>query len=96
MRYYDEKVHQSVIPLEPNGYKFELSIHDCYLLCDPEKFGIIEAIREDEYAPVKNAPGESEDTPDTAKELMSQLHQRWLKRRSIEIEGMISLFICGK
>jgi len=60
-------------PLEPNGYKFELYIPDVYLLCDPDKFGLLEVKREEEFAPVKNAPGESVDSPDTARNLMSKL-----------------------
>lgn len=88
--YYDEKLSQGLTPKEPNGYKFELFIHDCFQLCTPEKFGIIEAKREEEFAPVKNAPGSLEDSPDTARALMSRLHQSWLKRYSVEFEGNIN------
>ena len=55
-----------------NGYKFELFIFDSFPLCS--KFGCIEIHRDDEFAPVKNAPTEKEDTPDTARELVSKLH----------------------
>jgi len=90
IQYYDDKLGQSITPSEPNGYKFELFIHDCFQLCAPEKFGVIEAKREEEFAPVKNAPGAAEDSPDTARALISRLHQGWLKKYAIEFEAEAS------
>jgi len=70
--------------LENNGYKFELYIMDAYLLCDGDKFGVVEVLREEEFAPVKNAIGSLEDSPDTARSLISKLHQRWLRTRGAQ------------
>lgn len=77
-----------MIPLDNNGYKFELFLHDCHKLCAPEKFGIVEGKREEEFAPMKNPPGTGEDTPDTARAMMSKLHQGWMKRHSVEFESI--------
>ena len=43
----------------------------------------METLREDEFAPVKNKSGV--DSPETAKELMSNLFRRWLTSKSCEI-----------
>jgi len=84
IKYFDHKLKQIITPLENNGYKFELFITDAFLLCDADKFGVLEVKREEEFAPVKNAPGASEDSPDTARNLMSKLYQRWLKTKGIQ------------
>lgn len=47
------------------SYKFELFYFDIYLLCSIDKFGVIEAKREEEFAPVKNATGDN--SPETAR-----------------------------
>lgn len=54
-------------PKEENALKFELFYFDCYPLCPPQEFCIVEALREDEFAPVKNASGAISDSPDTAR-----------------------------
>ena len=77
----------AVTPLENNGYKFELYITDAYLLCKPEKIGLLEVKRQDEFAPVKNAPGCIEDSPDTARDLISKLHQKWLIQKGIKFSS---------
>jgi hypothetical protein len=38
----------------------------------------MESLREDEFAPVKNAPGSATDSPDTARALLSDQAIRWL------------------
>ena len=40
---------------------------------------VMEVSREEEFAPVKNAPGRgSVDSPDTAREMISSLCKRWI------------------
>jgi UDP-N-acetylglucosamine/UDP-N-acetylgalactosamine diphosphorylase len=90
IKYYDDKLQQAITPLENNGYKFELFITDAYLLCEPEKFGLLEALREEEFAPVKNAPGSADDSPDTARALISRLHQKWLIAKGLGFSKVAS------
>lgn len=82
-----------MIPLEPNGYKFELYLSDCFQLCAVDKFGLVETKREEEFAPIINAPGSKEDTPEIAREMLSKLHMSWLERHSVEFDSKISPFI---
>lgn len=41
-------------------------------------FLIIQVLREEEFAPVKNANGSNYDTPDSARLLLLRLHARWV------------------
>lgn len=86
IKYYDTNTKQIVTPPDVNGYKFELFIFDVFLLAKPEKFGLIEVRREEEFAPVKNAPGAADDSPDTARELLTNLHQKWLEDRGVKFD----------
>jgi len=54
MNNYDLDSHQ-VNPVK--GYKFELFVFDVYGFITPDQFGCLEAIRESEFAPVKNKEG---------------------------------------
>mmetsp|Transcript_240 Transcript_240/g.317 ORF Transcript_240/g.317 Transcript_240/m.317 type:complete len:523 (-) Transcript_240:14-1582(-) len=65
-------------PNQNNGVKLESFIFDVFPLST--KMAILEVDREDEFAPVKNAPGlQLSDSPDTANEKMSVLAMKWLK-----------------
>jgi UDP-N-acetylglucosamine/UDP-N-acetylgalactosamine diphosphorylase len=53
-------------------------------LCSKEKFGLIEVSREEEFAPVKNAPGEKTDTPESARKLYLDRDRRWLTKHGFK------------
>lgn len=59
-------------PEKPNAYKFEAFIFDAFAMI-PE-VGLLRGIREDEFAPVKNATGN--DSPETARKLYIDYHKR--------------------
>ena len=81
--YWDENENQQVKPEKPNGYKFELFIHNFVPFCDLGKFGVLKVPREDEFAPVKNADGV--DSPQTASELIYKQSVAWLKAAGADI-----------
>lgn len=56
------------------GVKLELFIFDSFPLA--ERCALLEVRREDEFAPVKNAPGAAADSPDTARRATLALHTR--------------------
>jgi UDP-N-acetylglucosamine pyrophosphorylase len=56
------------------GIKLELFIFDSFPLA--ERCALLEVRREDEFAPVKNAPGAAADSPDTARAATLALHTR--------------------
>ncbi len=64
----------AVAPREPNGYKLERFVFD--LLPEARALVMVEAQREDEYAPVKTAEGEH--SPAAARRALSARARRWL------------------
>jgi UDP-N-acetylglucosamine/UDP-N-acetylgalactosamine diphosphorylase len=70
---------------EIKGYKFEKFVFDALPLTD--KNVIIEAARDEEFAPVKNATGT--DSAESAREKISNLHRRWLEERKIDVPGKV-------
>ena len=63
-----------VAPREANGYKLERFVFD--LLPEARAVTLVEALREDEYAPVKNAQGS--ESPDSARRALDACARRWL------------------
>jgi UDP-N-acetylglucosamine/UDP-N-acetylgalactosamine diphosphorylase len=50
----------------------------------------LQVARDEEFSPVKNAPGSSSDSPDTARAQVLALHKRWVEAaggRVVEQEG---------
>jgi UDP-N-acetylglucosamine/UDP-N-acetylgalactosamine diphosphorylase len=66
-----------VAPAEPNGVKLELFIFDTFP--HARRLVALQVPREEEFAPVKNAPGAAADSPDTARALFSALCRRRLE-----------------
>lgn len=64
----------------PNGYKLERFVFDA--LGAAERVCAVEAAREDEFAPVKNASGS--DSPETARRALQACYRRWLAEAGIE------------
>ncbi len=59
------------------GIKLELFIFDVFPMA--QRIGLMEVARDEQFAPVKNAPGSGVDSPDTARALVLQLHTQWVK-----------------
>ena len=59
-----------------DGIKLELFIFDTFPAA--ERWGLMEVDRSEEFSPVKNAPGTSTDSPDTAREHVLKLHSSWV------------------
>lgn len=53
--FFDPVTGETVTPTEVNGIKMEMFIFDVFPLAT--KWVVVEGLREDEFAPVKNAPG---------------------------------------
>jgi len=70
-----------VDPEEPNAVKLESFVFDALPLT--EKSIILETIREQEFAPVKNATGC--DSPETARNLMINRAADWLESAGIDV-----------
>jgi len=70
-----------VEPTEPNGIKLEMFIFDALPLSQPSV--ILETIRSEEFAPVKNAEGE--DSPAVTERMMIERAAAWLEAAGVEV-----------
>lgn len=73
---------EAIQPEAPNGFKFEMFVFDA--LPFARNPVIIEAKREDEFSPVKNAEGK--DSPQKCREDQLRQWARWLESAGAEIE----------
>ncbi len=79
---YVDAAGNAVKPEAPNGVKFEMFVFDALPLAKNPV--IIEAAREDDFSPVKNAEGV--DSPKSCKEDQLRMFARWLKAAGEAIE----------
>merc|ERR1711865_721716 len=75
----------TVKPDTNNGIKLEAFIFDVFPMSS--RMAILETLREEEFAPVKNAPGSASDSPDTAREMVNKLARRWVADAGGEVVG---------
>ncbi len=73
----------------PNGFKLERFVFD--LLPHAQRVVAVEALREDEYAPLKNAAGS--ESPESVRAAMSACYRRWLAAAKIETPASATLEI---
>jgi UDP-N-acetylglucosamine/UDP-N-acetylgalactosamine diphosphorylase len=72
---------ETVTPQEKNGIKFETFVFDA--LPSAERCVMMEARREEEFAPMKNKEGE--DSPAMAMAMMSDVFGGWLMRQGVRL-----------
>jgi UDP-N-acetylglucosamine/UDP-N-acetylgalactosamine diphosphorylase len=72
---------QPVNPAEPNAIKFETFLFDA--LPAASRTITVEAAREDEFSPIKNADGA--DSPETARRDLNELYARWLEAAGVDV-----------
>ncbi|KAJ7565522.1 hypothetical protein O6H91_02G063800 [Diphasiastrum complanatum] len=75
------------------GIKMEQFIFDAFSYAP--SVALFEVLREEEFAPVKNASGASVDTPDTARLLILRLHMRWVVAAGGFILHTVPLYATG-
>lgn len=72
-----------VEPETPNAIKFERFIFDLLPAANNPFVMEVDAARA--FAPVKNAPGEASDTPESVQARMVALHGEWLRRVDVSV-----------
>jgi UDP-N-acetylglucosamine/UDP-N-acetylgalactosamine diphosphorylase len=83
--YYNEKMSETVTPTSNNGMKLESFIFDVFPLS--KSMAVLDVSHDEEFAPVKNAPGSASDSPDTAREMISTLAKKWVKAAGGNLAG---------
>ena len=69
-----------VDPAEPNAVKFETFLFDA--LAHADRTVAVEAAREEEFAPIKNATGS--DSPESARRALNNLYATWIEAAGME------------
>jgi len=89
---YLDPAGQRVDPSEPNAIKFERFIFDLI----PRAAGaiVVEVDPAEAFAPLKNASGAGQDTPEIVKAQMVARHRRWLQRAGAEVAEPVEVEIC--
>lgn len=67
------------------GVKLELFIFDTFSMAN--ETALMEVKRDEEFAPVKNAPGSATDSPDTARAAILKLHKDWIEAAGGLVDG---------
>jgi len=80
-----------VEPEEPNAIKFERFIFD--LLPWAKDAIVVEVDPVEHFAPLKNAPGETKDTPEAVRAQMAALHACWLRGAGAEVAESVAVEI---
>ena len=80
---------QTVEPSAPNAIKFERFIFD--LLPRAKNALVVEVAPADAFAPVKNAPGEASDTPETARDAMIQRDRTLLEGAGAKCDPLVEV-----
>ncbi|XP_019464287.1 PREDICTED: UDP-N-acetylglucosamine diphosphorylase 1-like [Lupinus angustifolius] len=75
------------------GLKLEQFIFDAFPYAPTT--ALFEVLREEEFAPVKNANGSNYDTPDSAKQLVLRLHTRWVVAAGGFLTHSVPLYATG-
>ncbi|XP_047078768.1 UDP-N-acetylglucosamine diphosphorylase 1-like isoform X2 [Lolium rigidum] len=70
------------------GLKLEQFIFDVFNYSPST--ALFEVVREEEFAPVKNANGAPYDTPDSARLMVLRLHSRWVVTAGVEVSPLCS------
>ncbi len=82
---------RKVEPREPNAIKFERFIFD--LLPEARQTIVVEVDEAQAFAPVKNAPGDARDTPESVQRQMIALYGGWLRAAGCEVAPGVAVEI---
>jgi UDP-N-acetylglucosamine/UDP-N-acetylgalactosamine diphosphorylase len=78
-------------PRGPNAIKFERFIFD--LMPSADRAIVVEVDPGRHFAPLKNASGQAQDTPETVKAQMAALHRQWLRGAGFEVADQVPVEI---
>ncbi|CCF60603.1 hypothetical protein KAFR_0K02470 [Kazachstania africana CBS 2517] len=92
---FDNKKNIYYQPVEPNGIKLEQFIFDVFPTISLSKFGCLEVERSEEFAPLKNAPGTSNDNPETSRAAYLNLSKKWLTAAGAHVGEGVNIEVSG-
>ncbi|KAJ4485771.1 nucleotide-diphospho-sugar transferase [Lentinula aciculospora] len=75
---------QTVKPTKPNGMKLEMFVFDVFPYT--ERFAVLEVERNQEFSPLKNAPGSGTDDPETSRRDLLAQHKHFLEKAGATVK----------
>lgn len=87
----DLRTKQIVKPSKPNGMKLEMFVFDVFPFT--ERFAVLEVARNEEFSPLKNAPGTGSDDPETSRHDLLAQHRRFLERAGATVKDGVEIEI---
>jgi len=80
-----------VKPSKPNGMKLEMFVFDVFPFT--KHFAVLEVARNDEFSPLKNAPGTGSDDPETSRRDLLAQHKRFLENAGAKVADGVEIEI---
>lgn len=89
----DPATGETIVPDTNSGIKLEAFIFDVFPLST--RMAVLSVARETEFAPVKNAPGSANDTPESARAMMHAEAKAWLTQaaKSLGDDAKVEAFV---
>jgi UDP-N-acetylglucosamine/UDP-N-acetylgalactosamine diphosphorylase len=78
-----------VKPTKPNGMKLEMFIFDVFPYT--QNFSVLEVARNEEFSPLKNAPGTGSDDPETSRRDLLAQHKRFLEKAGAHVKEGVEI-----
>jgi len=89
--YVDLESGETVKPTKPNGMKLEMFVFDVFPYT--KRFSVLEVARNEEFSPLKNAPGTGSDDPDTSRRDLLAQHKRFLEKAGAHVKEGVEIEI---
>lgn len=87
----DLETGQLVKPSKSNGMKLEMFVFDVFPFT--ERFAVLEVARNEEFSPLKNAPGTGSDDPETSRRDLIAQHIRFLEKAGATVKEGVEIEI---
>jgi len=75
---------KTVTPNDINGWKLEMFIFDIFEFA--KNMVALEVLREEEFSPLKNAPGSPQDSPDSCRKHLSDMFKNMVRKAGGSVE----------
>lgn len=82
---------KTVKPTKPNGMKLEMFVFDVFPFT--KRFAVLEVARNEEFSPLKNAPGTGSDDPETSRRDLLAQQRRFLEAAGAKIADGVEIEI---
>ncbi|EGN93092.1 hypothetical protein SERLA73DRAFT_189912 [Serpula lacrymans var. lacrymans S7.3] len=89
--FVDLETGEFVKPSKPNGMKLEMFVFDVFPYT--QRFAVLEVARNEEFSPLKNAPGTGSDDPGTSRRDLLAQHRRFLEAAGARVEDGVQIEI---